>query len=100
MAASLPGNAQQSFIAIAKACGTDPNERAAKSWLSSSTHPWLLLIDNADDANIEIEKYFADGEHGLTLIITLNLYSRYMGQSVDVSITSTGSTMMNLMSFF
>ena len=68
--ASSPGNAQQSFIAIAKACGTDPNERAAKSWLSSSDRPWLLLIDNADDANLEIEKYFPDGEHGLTLITT------------------------------
>ncbi len=70
--ASSPGNAQQSFIAIAKACGTDPNERAAKSWLSSSDRPWLLLIDNADDTNLEIERYFPDGEHGLTLITTRN----------------------------
>ncbi|KAL8669814.1 MAG: hypothetical protein Q9168_005618 [Polycauliona sp. 1 TL-2023] len=66
------GNAQQSFIAIAKACGTDPNERAAKSWLSSSDRPWLLLIDNADDTNLDIESYFPDGEHGLTLITTRN----------------------------
>lgn len=70
--ASSAGNAQQSFIAIAKACGTDPNERAAKSWLSSSDRPWLLLIDNADDTNLEIERYFPDGEHGLTLITTRN----------------------------
>ena len=70
--ASSSGNAQQSFIAIAKACGTDPNERAAKSWLSSSDRPWLLLIDNADDTNLDIEKYFPDGEHGLTLITTRN----------------------------
>lgn len=70
--ASSTGNAQQSFISIAKACGTDPNERAAKSWLSSSDRPWLLLIDNADDINLEIERYFPDGEHGLTLITTRN----------------------------
>ena len=70
--ASSLGNAQQSFIAIAKACGTDPNERAAKSWLSSSDRPWLLLIDNADDTNLDIESYFPDGEHGLTLITTRN----------------------------
>lgn len=70
--ASSPGNAQQSFVTIAKACGTDPNERAAKSWLSSSDRPWLLLIDNADDTNLEIEKYFPDGEQGLTLITTRN----------------------------
>ncbi|MCJ1338200.1 hypothetical protein MMC09_003485 [Bachmanniomyces sp. S44760] len=73
--ASSPGNAQQSFIAIAKACGTDPNERAAKSWLSSNEscdRPWLLIIDNADDTNLEIERYFPDGMHGLTLITTRN----------------------------
>ena len=70
--ASSPGNAQQSFIAIAKACGTDPNERAAKSWLSSSDRPWLLLIDNADGTELDIERYFPDGEHGLTLITTRN----------------------------
>ena len=70
--ASSQGNAQQSFIAIAKACGTDPNERAAKSWLSSIDRPWLLLIDNADDTNLDVEKYFPDGDHGLTLITTRN----------------------------
>jgi hypothetical protein len=70
--ASSPSSAQQSFIAIAKACGTHPNERAAKSWLSSSDRPWLLIIDNADDTNLDIEKYFPDGEHGLTLITTRN----------------------------
>ncbi|KAG7008290.1 hypothetical protein G7Y79_00006g019100 [Physcia stellaris] len=70
--ASSPGNAQQSFIAIAKACGTIPNERAVKSWLSSIDRPWLLLIDNADDTSLDIEKYLPDGEHGLTLITTRN----------------------------
>ncbi|KAL8850930.1 MAG: hypothetical protein Q9221_004130 [Calogaya cf. arnoldii] len=70
--ASSLGNAQQSFIAIAKACGTDPNERAAKSWLSSSDRQWLLLIDNADDTILDIASYFPDGEHGLTLITTRN----------------------------
>ena len=70
--ASSPGKAQQSFIAIAKACGTEHNERAAKSWLSSSDRPWLLLIDNADDTDFEIENYFPEGEQGLTLITTRN----------------------------
>ena len=70
--ASSPVNAQQSFIAIAKACGAAPNERAAKSWLSSSDRPWLLIIDNADDAKLEVEKYFPEGELGFTLITTRN----------------------------
>ncbi len=47
--------------------------------MSSSDRPWLLLIDNADDINLEIENYFPDGEHGLTLITTRNPSFRMHG---------------------
>lgn len=47
--------------------------------MSSSDRPWLLLIDNADDTNLEIENYFPDGEHGLTLITTRNPSFRMHG---------------------
>ena len=70
--ASSQGIAQQSFIAIAKAHGTGPSERAAKSWLSSIDRPWLLIIDNADDTHLDVEEYFLDGDYGLTLITTRN----------------------------
>lgn len=53
--------------------------RAAKSWLSSSDRPWLLLIDNADDINLEIENYFPDGKYGLTLITIYNSSFRMQG---------------------
>lgn len=77
--ASSPENAQQSFITIAKACGIEPNERAARSFLSSSTRPWLLIIDNADGTNLEIDRYSPDGEYGLTLITTRNPYVKMHG---------------------
>ena len=77
--ASSSINAKQSFITIAKACGTDPNERAAKSWLASSDRPWLLLIDNADDTSLEIEKYFPECELGFTLITTRNPSAKMHG---------------------
>lgn len=70
--ANSPGNAQQSFVSIAKVCGTNPNERAAKSLLSSSDRPWLLIIDNVDNTNLDLERYFPDSENGLTLITTKN----------------------------
>ena len=31
-----------------------------------------MLIDNADDTNLDVERYFPDGDHGLTLITTRN----------------------------
>ncbi|MCJ1243824.1 hypothetical protein MMC30_001021 [Trapelia coarctata] len=50
----------------------EPNERAAKSWLSSQVRPWLLIIDNADDSDIPLESYFPEGERGLILVTTRN----------------------------
>ena len=70
--ASSQGIAQQSFIAIAKAYVTGPNERAAKSWLSSIDRPWLLILDSDDHPYLDVEKYFLDGDYGLTLITTRN----------------------------
>ncbi|KAI9042410.1 uncharacterized protein KD926_005488 [Aspergillus affinis] len=68
--ASSPENARQSLIGIAKMAQVDPNERAAKSWLATSEFPWLLLIDNADDSHLDLERYFPDSGEGLTLITT------------------------------
>ncbi|XWX00934.1 hypothetical protein V2A60_008957 [Cordyceps javanica] len=65
-------NAQHSFAKIAKIGGREPNENAAKSWLSSLQHPWLLLIDNADDPEADLMRYFPSGERGVILITTRN----------------------------
>ena len=52
----------------------EPNERAAKNWLSSlsKNQPWLLIIDNADEATFPVEEYFPDGDCGFILITTRN----------------------------
>lgn len=52
----------------------EPNERAAKSWLSSlgKEKPWLLIIDNADEVSSPVEDCFPDGNCGFILITTRN----------------------------
>ncbi|KAL2699846.1 hypothetical protein AAEP93_009821 [Penicillium crustosum] len=65
-------NAKHSFAGIAKIGGVEPNENAAKNWLSSLQQPWLLLIDNADDPEIDVMRYFPGGERGVILITTRN----------------------------
>lgn len=70
--ASSDRRAKQAFSIIAKIGKVEPNERAAKSWLSSIESPWLLIIDNADDQQIPIENYFPEGERGHILITTRN----------------------------
>lgn len=63
-------SAKEGFAAISKIGGVEPNERAAKSWLSSLDLPWLLIIDNADDPTIDIEAFFPEGERGFILVTT------------------------------
>ncbi|MCJ1268890.1 hypothetical protein MMC22_008778 [Lobaria immixta] len=70
--------AQDNRDKIAKIGGVEPNERAAKSWLSSLEYPWLLLIDSAD-STISIDKYFPEGERGHILVTTRNPAHRVHG---------------------
>ena len=72
--ASSAENAAQSFSSIATVGRVAPNQRAAKNWLSTvgSQKPWLLIIDNADEATLSVEDYFPDGSRGNILITTRN----------------------------
>ncbi|KAK8078968.1 tetratricopeptide repeat domain-containing protein [Apiospora phragmitis] len=57
-------SARKSFAEIARLGKVEPNERAAKAWLSSKDRPWLLIIDNSDDPGIEVEWYFPRRREG------------------------------------
>lgn len=52
--------------------GREKNEAAALNWLSNLEHTWLLIIDNADDSDIQLDKYFPKGNNGNILITTRN----------------------------
>lgn len=72
--ASSNEHAKQSFSTIARIGRVEPNERAAKNWLSSlgEAQPWLLIIDNADERSFPVEEYYPDGGYGSILITTRN----------------------------
>ncbi|KAI9811231.1 MAG: hypothetical protein M1827_005563 [Pycnora praestabilis] len=70
---------RHTFSNIAKIGGVEPNELAAKNWLANLAYPWLLLIDNADDRNMDLQKHFPAGERGFLLITTRNPYNRTLG---------------------
>ncbi|KAH6672293.1 tetratricopeptide repeat domain-containing protein [Halenospora varia] len=71
--------ANHTLSEIAKIGGVEPNERAAKSWLSSLEHPWLLIIDNADDPTIVMEDFIPQGQRGVILITTRNPSNKVYG---------------------
>ena len=72
--ASSNEHAKQSFSYIARIGRVEPNERAAKNWLSSlgQEKPWLLIIDNADEISFPVEECFPDGDNGPLLMTTRN----------------------------
>ena len=46
------------------------NVTAAKHWLSNLKRRWLLIVDNADNPEVKLDRYFPDGERGHILLST------------------------------
>jgi len=70
--ASSSETAERSFLEIARACGIEEDLKVAKTYLSNTEFPWLLIVDNADDPSIDISKYFPAGSRGVILVTTRN----------------------------
>ena len=56
---------------IARACKQKENVEAVKEWLSGKKH-WLLILDNADNPNLDISSLFPSRGRGTILITTRN----------------------------
>ena len=49
------------------------------TWLAGLMFPWLLVIDNADDLHMEVERYFPGGERGNILVTTRRPALKHLG---------------------
>jgi hypothetical protein len=56
-----------------------PNSKAALQWLEKQNAPWLLIIDNVDDLDLEFQDYFPKGNRGHILITTRDPHSKMYG---------------------
>lgn len=65
-------NAAGSYLEIATIGGVEPNEKAAKNWLTTRALPWLLIIDNVDDDEVQLEEVLPIGTKGCILITSRN----------------------------
>jgi len=65
-------NASSTYAEIATIGGVEPNEKAAKHWLVTRALPWLLIIDNVDDDQINLDELLPQGTKGCILITTRN----------------------------
>lgn len=70
--ASSEENAENSYSSIGQQVGKGATFSGGMHWLSQRTKPWLLVIDNADDPDVDVSKYFPIGGSGHILITTRN----------------------------
>lgn len=70
--ASTEENAENSFSSLGQRMGKGVAFTSGMHWLSQCTKPWLLVIDNADDPEMDVSKYFPVGNSGHILITTRN----------------------------
>ena len=64
--------AKQSFAKIGKIGGMEATQSAGKHWLSNLDEPWLLIINNADDPDLDLSDLFPEGDRGHILVSTRN----------------------------
>jgi tetratricopeptide (TPR) repeat protein len=63
---------QQGFRDIGQRCGLGVEPDIVKQWLSNVQQHWLLIIDNADNPDMDISTIFPVGNRGSILVTTRN----------------------------
>lgn len=74
--ASSARNAERAFSEIGRLGGMEEKFESGMYWLAGLEMPWLLVIDNADDLEIDYSSYFPSGERGHILVTSRNPESR------------------------
>ena len=70
--ASNKENAESSFAYLGQQAGKGATSAAGMHWLSNCSKPWLLVIDNADDPDMDVSNYFPAGGKGHIVVTTRN----------------------------
>ena len=84
--ASTKETIRAGLINIALANGIGDSEEATLDWLSGQREEWLLVLDNADDPNLNLRPYLPSCAHGNILITSRNRDACfYAMQSCQVS---------------
>ena len=65
------GSIANGFASIAQECGQqDDSLEGGMSFLRNTSHSWLLILDNADNAGLDLVPFFPAGSNGSILITT------------------------------
>ncbi|KAN0110209.1 hypothetical protein V8E51_006596 [Hyaloscypha variabilis] len=78
--ASSEDKAKEGFLASARVCKQEEDMETFKAWLSRKDH-WLLILDNADNPDLDVSKFFPARDRGTILITTRNPILRDYGNA-------------------
>lgn len=70
--ASNEEKAESGFADLGQQAGKGATFAAGMHWLSTATRPWFLVVDNADDPDMDVSRYIPAGGKGHVLITTRN----------------------------
>ncbi|KAL9045065.1 MAG: hypothetical protein Q9214_001845 [Letrouitia sp. 1 TL-2023] len=57
---------------MANVCELESRVAVVRRWLSNTSKPWALILDNADDPRLDLSPYFPVGNRGVILITSRN----------------------------
>lgn len=69
---SSEANAEASYAILAERAGKGQELGAGQEWLSQRTDPWLLVLDNANDPEMDLSKSIPASGNGHVLVTTRN----------------------------
>ena len=61
---------------MAEKCQSGNTAEGFKRFLTNSTMPWLLILDNADDPSLEVAQYFPLGNRGAIIVTSRDIQCR------------------------
>ena len=73
--ASTRENSEAAFASFGQQAGRGATFAAGKYWLSQCTKPWLMVVDNADDPEMDIAECFPAGGNGHIIVTTRNQHA-------------------------
>ncbi|KAK5089459.1 hypothetical protein LTR70_005958 [Exophiala xenobiotica] len=86
---SNPDVAESSFLEAAHKLSISAQSlEDAHHGIANLKHPWLLVLDNADDPDVDYQNYFPDGRLGVVMMTTRN--DDCEGYGTDKSIVLPG----------
>ncbi|ESZ89962.1 hypothetical protein SBOR_9652 [Sclerotinia borealis F-4128] len=93
---SNESTAEKGFASLGENMGKGASFEAGMHWLSNLSTSWLLVLDNADDPDMDLSRFFPAGGNGHILVTTRNPgakihntvgYIKFQGMDPEEAIT-------------